>query len=145
MGVDALLLERVAPLLMVFGTGPSWSGNLNKVGKKLFGALFLGAFAPNKQPKRHETKPGTMWLWNTSIAGEHWGATGILPNGKRLSYDSYGRNNSLIKDRKHMKKKDFQLWTESDEEQHKKSAVCGPLSLAWLTIFHEKPELAKAV
>ena len=138
-------MERTAPLIEVLGTGPTWSNDLNKIGKKLFGSLFLGAFAPNRQPKRYEVKSGTMWLWNTTMQGEHWGATGVLPDGKRMSYDSYGRNNGLIRDRKAMKKKDFGVWTESDEEQHKKSAICGPLSLAWMTIFQENPALAKMV
>lgn len=128
----------------MLGAEPTWTQDLNAIGRKLFGAAFLGAFAPNQQPRK--PKPGQMWIWNTNATtGEHWGATGVLPDGKRLSFDSYGRNNRLVHTRKGMKRRDYQSWTDSDAEQSKESAICGPLSLAWLTIFRDDPETAKQI
>ena len=44
-----------------------------------------------------------------------------------------------------MLKRDYAEWTDSDAEQSRESAICGPLSLAWLTIFRDDPELARKV
>ena len=144
--MDALLIERVLPIIEEVGLQPTWTEVLNRIGAKLFGDSYLGAFPPVRQPRR--PKKGDMWLWNTvNVGGEHWGATIVLQNGRRLSYDSYGRNLQLIRERKDMKRKDFShhSWSDNDAEQSKTSAICGPLSLAWLTIAKENPDLAREI
>ena len=141
-----MMIARTLPIIDALGSGPTWSDHLNTAGKKLFGASFLGAFPPHKQPGRKDVVPGSMWLWNTNArTGEHWGSTGIMPNGKRLSYDSFGRNDNLVKNRKKMYRRDYALWSDPDIEQNLTSDVCGPISLAWLSIFKEDPELARTV
>jgi len=133
------------PFIEILGLKPTWTNDLERVGRKVLGSKFKGVFAPNHLPKKRDDQPGDMFLWNTNATtGEHWGATGVLPNGQRLSYDSYGRNTKLVKDRKDMRKSDFYSWTDPDVEQTKSSAICGPLSLAWLTIFKDNPTLAQS-
>lgn len=138
------LLKVATPIIKSMGSGPTWTSALNLMGKRLLGKKFIGALAPSQIPPRLKKQPdGTCWLWNTTSSGEHWGATICFSDGKRYSYDSYGRNGTLVKARHDLPQRmQKNTWSEDDPEQTKDSAICGPLSLAWLVIASDDLNLA---
>ena len=125
---------------------------LNTVGKTLFGAQWLGVYPVDKLPKTiHSSSTSNRYMIiNTDISsgpGIHWVA--VIVNKKTLIvWDSYARPSKRIipkflKNVAHRyKTMDAQL--DKKTNQHKRSQICGQLSLAWMQ-YAKKNGIAKAM
>lgn len=114
------------------GSGPSYSHELERVGKQAFGPKFDGVFAADQIPRRFSSIIAN--LDNSDEKGSHWIAIArAAPRKKYLVYDSFGRKTSKIIGHGvgHLETYD----TEGDAEQTKAEDNCGPRSLAWLKVF----------
>lgn len=113
----------------VMGTGTTYSSDLDRVGKHLFGAEWRGVFASD------DALPSNgCYIVNTdkkSGPGEHWMA---VHNG--FFYDSFGRKSKTFLP--NMKLKEA---PDYDAEQNKKEENCGSRCLAWLLCAKHYPLL----
>ena len=112
---------------------------LNAVGKSLFGRKYLGTFPRDMIPKfnRSAKSYSIINLDSSKEKGSHWVAVCQFADGKKQSYDSFGRNlkpilkikteNSDISDREQMSKQIGDKHEETD---------CGQRSLAFLLVCH---------
>ena len=73
------------------GNGTTNTGQIEKIGKKLFGKLFEGVFASD-QLQYFKGPFGIANLDTTWEPGTHWVSLYKLPCGKVIIYDSFGRN-----------------------------------------------------
>lgn len=103
---------------------------LDKLGKKLFGAQFIGVFARDEMPRNHGDKLFIVNQSKRSSGGTHW-----LAISGDLVYDSFGRNLGFGMKR-----------TEKDAEQDVLEDNCGQRCMAWLCVAYVyKNKLAKLV
>ncbi len=115
------------------------SPELDKVGKQLFGAKYLGTFAQDMLPdKIYEKKNNLYAIINTDLQGqpgEHWTAVAGLPNStKVMVFDSFGRASKCLLPT--LRQKNV-IDTDRDAEQKKIQLSCGQFSMAWL-LFLDK-------
>ena len=118
------------------GTQATWGRELERVGRRDMPGAFLGVFQSNQTPP---ALVGTCYIQNTKSlpsTGEHWIAVGRDRRGT-LAFDSFGRNEQLLRTRNMRGLGVRTAWSDPDVEQHLKSEVCGPLCLAFCRVFLE--------
>ena len=109
---------------------------LKRVGSKLLGGHFLGAYSYDKVPWSR-VKNKSSFIINvdhSSKKGSHWVAA-YCEKGVCYLYDSFGRKSrKLLKPFLTMLKKQGYRYKDSDHDQEQANAAdtCGQFSLAWL-------------
>lgn len=121
------------------------SSELDKIGKSLFGAKYLGTFAQDMLDPRIYDKPSKFAIINVDTAGmpgTHWVAVAGLPNStKVMVFDSFGRaSKSLLPTLRQKNVVD----TDRDAEQRKAQLSCGQYSMAFL-LFLQKYGFKNAI
>lgn len=109
------------------GKGPSYTKELNLLGRKLFGKRFRGVFPKDEQPV---LKRGESLIYNLDKKGEpgsHWVAK-YHTGQKNFIYDSFGRKLAKGKN---------EINSDLDAEQKKSENNCGPRCLAWLMCVYQ--------
>lgn len=109
------------------GKGPSFSKELNMLGRKLFGKRFVGVFPKDRQPS---LKRGECLIFNLdkhNLPGSHWVAK-YHTGTKNFIYDSFGRKIGKGKN---------DINSDLDAEQKKSEKNCGPRCLAWLSCVYQ--------
>ena len=126
-------------LIKVLGRKATTGKQIDTVGKRLFGNKYMGSYA--QDDKSIPWRNNKFYIINTDKKngpGIHW--VSLYNAGKTAYlYDSYGRNHkSLLRHlTKQLKEKNIKIVnSDQDKEQSKSSAICGPLSLAWLAVVH---------
>lgn len=132
-------------MLKLFGhDGMTMTDELTKIGKKLFGAKYLGTFPQDKLPEKIYTKPSFYAIINVDtqgMPGSHWTGIAGFPNSdKILVFDSFGRAAKKLLPTLRQKKV---VNTDLDAEQRIIQESCGQFSMAWL-LFVEKYGLKNA-
>lgn len=133
--VNEIYKDYMKILSPYIGNDTTYSDDLRKKGKKIFGNKFLGVFASDEIPN---LKNGQMYIANLDTSnepGSHWIAV-YKKNNKNYVYDSYGRKsrnifNSIFK--KGGNVKDTQYDAEQDENENN----CGLRSIVALYMFKE--------
>ena len=127
----------------ILGTSATDNIQLNKIGKYLFGNLFIGVFPSDEIPedahrastvsrlcREPELKNDQMCIINTdNKSGVHWIACYRYRN-KTFVYDSFNRDvKSLSKQWRTMHN-----WVNAnkDRDQSYSSSLCGQISICWL-------------
>lgn len=121
------------------GSGVTYSDDLLKSGKHLFGSKFDGVFSADQIPSKFRSIIAN--LDDSDEPGSHWVAIARAPCGRYLVYDSFGRDSDKILKGKLRALKKVQD-TENDAEQDKEEDNCGARCLAWLDVFHGHGALA---
>jgi hypothetical protein len=115
---------------------------LKRVGSKLLGSHFLGAYSYDKVPWSR-VKDKSSFIINvdhSSKKGSHWVAV-HCEKGVCYLYDSFGRKSrKLLKPFLTILKKQGYRHKDSDydQEQANKADTCGQFSLAWLYIVQTR-------
>ena len=138
--INKIYNDYINILKPYIGNDTTYSDDLERKGKKIFGSRFIGVFASDQLPN---IQNGQMYIANldrSNEPGSHWiGVYG--KNGKAYVYDSFGRKSkkiipsifskgSAIKD------------SEYDAEQMESENNCGLRSIVALYMFDEfDPEL----
>ncbi len=116
------------------GNSTTYSSDLNKKGKKIFGHRFLGVFASDQLP---DIKNEEMYIANldkSNEPGSHW--IGVYSeNNKIYVYDSFGRKSKKIIPS--IFGKGAIQDTEYDAEQSENEDNCGLRSLVFLYMADE--------
>ena len=126
-------LIKVSDILKTVGTTNNFQ--LEKLGKMLFGDLFLGVFTADQFPKY--IKKEQMFIINTdpkSKPGVHWVSFIKSKNGKLYGYDSFNRDLHSLSP--YFKHKQF-INANSDVDEVYVAKNCGQLSLTWLICAHK--------
>lgn len=113
------------------GTDVTYSNDLNRVGKQMFGSNFLGVFPSDQIPDLGEGQYALINLDKSDQPGSHWTAIS-MQNGHKVFYDSFGRNHKRI-----LSSIGGAIDTEGDAEQAKRENNCGPRSLAFLMVLNK--------
>ena len=122
-------------IVKIIGNKTTWSTQLEKVGKRLFGSKFVGVFTSDTIPSFLNDKHFLIANLDTSNQpGSHW--IGIVKDKKRrLVYDSFGRKATTILSK--VPNIDKYVNTELDVEQHIKEYNCGARCLAFLMVYYK--------
>ena len=133
---EELYLKYLKNIKKIVGNKTTYSDQLHKVGKQLFGSKFLGVYTSDKIPNK--IKRGHMAiinLDNSSETGSHW--IGVCKDKKDniWVYDSFGRSTHKIIPSIYGKGRRIKT-TERDAEQHINESNCGARCLAFLQVFH---------
>lgn len=117
-----------------YGNKETNSDELNSIGKKLFGAKFVGVFSSDRVPTMKSGQYAIVNLDRSSQPGSHWISI-VRENDTMYVYDSFGRKTikiipSLIQSGNGTIKE-----TENDSEQKKIEENCGQRSLASICVY----------
>jgi hypothetical protein len=134
MRAEDLYNDFLKMMEQIVGAGETYTSQLETAGRDLFGSQkFVGVYARDTLP--HTFKPDTYAIANldrSNQEGSHWVAVVGLHNGKKMTYDSFGRemgewvHNAVA--------------TEKDKEQRPKEQNCGARCLAFLCVFYSLGE-----
>ena len=131
--VMAIFNEYKKQLIKKLGKHVTDNTQLEKIAFPLIGSRFKGVYAQDTLP----VNKNGMYVMNnqkSNRGGEHWVA--IVITTKRIYvWDSFGRNTKSLLTLLTKKAKDGKktiVDADYDAEQNITTAVCGPLSLAWL-------------
>ena len=117
----------------VIGDQSTFSSDLTKVGRKIFGKKYLGTFAADEIPKM---KKNDMLIANLDKKGEakkeHWVAM-YKSNGKVYFYDSFGRGYKIILPNVENLNENIED-TALEAEQKIDQYDCGLRCLSWLCV-----------
>ena len=134
---EKLYEEELIKIESLIGSGVTFSDELAKLSKKLFGDKFKGVFASDELNKLKSVEEG-YFIFNLDKSdepGSHW--IGIVKTNKGiLVYDSFGRGSKEIIPGIHLlgnRVKD----TEDDAEQKVFEDNWGARVLSFLKIFDE--------
>jgi len=115
------------------GRDTTWSPDLERAGKTLFGRKFRGVFTSDNLPKLKSGNMAIVNLDSSDEEGSHW--IGVVKEKKTtLIYDSFGRKLHKIIPNAFKKYKSVQS-TEMDKEQRESEEDCGARSLAFLYVY----------
>ena len=124
--------ELLSDFEYVLGKGTTYSNDLDKVGKGIFGNRFIGIYSSDKIPI---LKNGDLLIANldkSNQPGSHWVSI-AKKNNKVYFYDSFGRPYDSIMPS--IKGLGVNEQKDLDPEQNKIENNCGQRSLAWLCIL----------
>ena len=136
-------------MLIKFGHNKTTTtGELNKIGKELFGSKYLGTFAQDRLPAVIYKKPSKYAIINVDtigMPGTHWVAIAGLSNSNERSsrgkavnkimvFDSFGRASKFLLP---LLREKSVIDTDPDAEQKQIQSSCGQFSLAWLYFFEK--------
>ncbi len=122
----------------ILGDNLTFSKDLERLGKQLYGIKFKGVFSSDKIPRVNEISPyAIINLDNSSEPGSHWVAIAYDSDENSVyMYDSYGRKSTKILPSLHrFYGAGIVVDSDSDAEQRMKENNCGQRSLAWLMVF----------
>lgn len=107
---------------------------LNDIGQKLLGSLFLGCFSSDEIPRLNNTECCIINTDGKNKNGTHWCAL-IRHNNTTYFYDSFHRNYKKLSP--HWKNKKWVMPFKKDnmKEQSNKSELCGQISLSFILTF----------
>ena len=122
------------------------TGELNKIGKALFGEQYLGTFPQDKLPHQMYNKAGSNFAianvdtaldsMGNPMSGTHWVALAGIPNSSKVMiFDSFGRASKKLLPIISSSGKIID--TEYDAEQKIVQDSCGQFSMAWLDFFRK--------
>lgn len=126
----------------------TYLGELNRVGKKMFGIKFKGVFASDKIPPLNDLAPYCILnLDKSDEPGSHWISVAKSPKGDySYCYDSFGRRNTDIIPTLKKSGNGRIIDTDYDANQKVKELNCGQKSLGWLYMFDKYGEdIAKLI
>lgn len=134
--VTAVFKAYKRKIIKILGRKSTTDKQLTDMGKKMFGAKYIGTFPQNYRPKaspKHQ-----FFIINTHLSGqpgEHWVAI-VKNNNTYYVYDSFARTSKKVIP--HFQKNKMIIESDlSDAEQRGKSEVCGQLCLSWLAVVNE--------
>lgn len=133
---EALYNKYLDLIIKFVGNDITYTNDLLKAGKKLFGNKFIGVFPADQIPNMKTSEMCISNLDTTRTNNkQHW--VGLYKNkDKTYFYDSFGRNNINILPQ--LKKKGGQIIdTEDDPEQGIMEANCGARCLAALWMMYK--------
>ena len=123
----------------IVGNSTTYSTQLDRVCRKLFGRKFLGIYTSDRIPER--IRRGDMLIANLDSSyepGSHWVAICKEKNSDLIwLYDSFGREIHKILPEIEGKGRIVES-TERDKEQHKSETNCGARCIAFLMVFNLK-------
>ena len=135
MGQYKILKEYETNLTLledILGDGSTDNIELNKVGKYLFGNLFIGVYSADQMPL---LKNNQMCIVNTDDkAGIHWCGCYKYKN-KTYVYDSFDRDVKSLS--KYWKNKHNWINANKDRDQSYSESNCGQRSICWLISAHK--------
>lgn len=139
---EGLFHRYKAAIIARFGRGPLSDTQIDEYGREAFGPVWGGV-----GDQRLTLEPGRYYVVNTSYSpksrGEHWVAIATSRAGIVHLFDSFARNGSHLMPklaagiRKKGAGRHFIESDRTDAEQRGASAVCGHLSLAWLSVVRD--------
>ena len=117
----------------LLGTERTFSSQLERVGRQLFGAQWGGVHARDTLPTVARTGRRGMIVNTDSSAGSgvHWIAV-LDEDGQRAMSDPLGRVGK--EQRRQLDEIAKPLWSQDDAEQRKHEDTCGPRSLAAIAV-----------
>ena len=123
------------------GKGTTYSNDLDRVCRELFGIKFKGVFASDKIPRLSSLAPYCILnLDRSSEPGSHWVALAKCKEGA-MFYDSFGRNaTSIIKNIRFSGNGKIVDSDTTDKEQKTVQLNCGARCIAWLLVFNDLGE-----
>jgi hypothetical protein len=123
------------------GKKTTYSNELEKVCRELFGVKFKGVFASDKIPRLTSLAPYCILnLDRTGEPGSHWVALAKCKDGAML-YDSFGRDDTvIIKNLRFSGNGKIIDSDKKDVEQKTKETNCGARCIAWLLVFNDLGE-----
>lgn len=134
----------------VLGTdGETTDAQLNRVGRRLFGRKYAGAYAADERPPLTGATPyAIMNAGRRAGGGTHWYAVARLPGGRAiLASDSFGRPiRGFSEDYETLTQRGRYRVRNADRrpEQRRAENNCGARSIAWLWVYHTLGERAAA-
>jgi len=123
--------EVLKQIEKMVGNKTTYSSDLTRVGRRLFGSKYLGTFAKDKVPTLKRNQYCIANLDNSSEPGSHWIALGNK-DGTQYFHDSFGRKGARLgfgKNQNMREAKDF------DAEQKVSETNCGARCLAALYVL----------
>ena len=132
---EKLYTQELKKIIKIVGNKTTYSDQLYKVGKQIFGPDFLGVFTSDRIPNTiNINKMAIINLDSSEMSGSHWVAICKDKKGIIWVYDSFGRNTHEILPDIYGKKRIIKT-TERDAEQNKNESNCGARCLAFLKVF----------
>ena len=121
----------------VIGSGTTWLSDLERLGRRLFGAKFDGVYPSDRIPKLTDEGPyAIVNTDNSSEPGSHWVA--LCKNGNSiLFYDSFGRPANRLVPSVKRSGNGRVVNTDMDAEQGLLEQNCGARCLAWLWVYDQ--------
>jgi hypothetical protein len=121
----------------------TYSDEIERVGKGLFGSDFRGVFPADMVPRMRDGDLAVVNLDKRDMPGSHWISI-AKESGKLHVYDSFGRKSTkIIPD---LIGKGKIVDADYDAEQKIKEDNCGQRSLSWLFVFkHFGKDLAMLI
>ena len=128
--------NEIKPMI---GTKTTHTGQLNKLGKKLFGKRFRGAWPSDHTPKLKKGQSMIINVDKKDEPGSHWLSV-VRDRNSMYVYDSFGRHTkNLIP---HFYKKNGSgskvKNTERDIEQRNEQLDCGLRCMSSLAVYYDK-------
>ena len=131
------------------GNLTTYSTQLERLGKKLFGIKFRGVFASNQIPKLSDLTPYCILnLDKSTQPGSHWISISKTPSKQEIViYDSFARkHNTIIKALAHSGNGRIIDSDLKDREQEIHETNCGQKSISWLVVVDKYGiDLAKLI
>ena len=117
----------------LLGTARTFSSQLERVGKQMFGVQWGGVHARDTLPAvAREGRRGMIVNTDASTgSGVHWIAV-LDEDGQRAMSDPLGKVGQ--QQRRQLDAIEKPLWSEDDAEQRKSEDTCGPRSLAAIAV-----------
>jgi len=135
--VERIFKNYLGGVLRLVGhSGETKESELERLGKYLFGDVFLGVFAKD-EISGLKLKPGQMYIVNTlprSTGGEHWMGVYGSTQGDLL-FDSFARDKTIFPGWRGLR-------TEPDVDQLIQQKDCGQRTLAFLATAFVLGDLA---
>jgi len=121
--------------------GTTYSDDLNRIGKTIFGKKFIGVFAVDRVPKVNMNE--AYAIVNTdpqSKKGEHW--VGLYKKGTKIYiYDSFGRESKKLLPIlvKQINARGYKYVNADrlDKEQSVQERNCGVRVLGWMSVIRD--------
>lgn len=137
--VNDIYKNYMKMLTPYIGINTTYSGELDKKGKRIFGKRFKGVFPADRLPTLKNREMYIANLDNHNEKGSHWVAV-YHSNGKNYVYDSFGRKSKKIF--KSIYGKGRVKDTQYDAEQKVHENSCGLRSMVALYMFdNHDPEI----
>lgn len=134
---EKLYNNYLKKMIRIVGNKITYSNDLEKIGKRIFGNKFIGVFTCDRIPdyiKKNDM--AIINLDNSSQSGSHWVAICKDTKDNIWVYDSFGRKTYNILPSIYGNKRKIKT-TERDAEQNKEETNCGARCLAFLKVFNK--------
>jgi hypothetical protein len=129
--INKEILRQMEGLL---GNTTTYSNDLEKIGKQLFGNKFRGVFSSDTIPKMKDGDMAIVNVDTSDMPGSHWTSI-VVQNGDTYFYDSFGRKAEKLIPSLLGLGKPIKEDKKGTAEQKVSQKDCGQRSLAWLLIY----------